>query len=625
MGNGSWVYHTPNFESDKLNPEMMIYSPWSGHRRFAYDFVANLKPACIVELGSYYGCSAFTFLQALKDQRINASFYAIDTWAGDSFTENDYREDIFDSYKKIQEQCFSEQDAYMLQMTFDQANSNFADYSIDLLHIDGSHTYKDCHHDFETWLPKVKEDGVILFHDISDDKLDGELLGSHLFWKEIKEKYPYTMEFRYSFGLGILLFNEKLYRNIRSAFDFDYYQQLENHASVINKDIIRKQYFELRDTKKYIEFLQSQLSISQSNVHEYEKTQEQKDSYIRDLEMKNKDLTEICRNEETEISKINAIYEENLSGYQTDIAAKDAFIEELRSTVQKYKETVEGKNQYISDLEESIELFKHNDSEKQKYVEELSETIQKYKDTVRSKDQYIADLEDSIASYKQVEVERQKYIKNLESEIKHLNQTIREMMEDIKRVNDERNSAVEDYKGTLEEKESYISELLSNVSSMNILLRKKENYEEELKQDLHKYEITVSGKDRYINELLETIKKYVVTVEGKEKYIKELLNKITELKQDVHIFETECREAKRKLEDVEYKSEDKEARICELEAEIKKMMLEIRISQDKILCLRQEKEMLVKNLADIRKQLSKLPFGKIILDRMEMNRVEVQQ
>ena len=606
MGNGAWVYHTPDFESDKLNPEMMMYSPWSGHRRFVYDFVTNLKPACIVELGSYYGCSAFTFLQALKDQCINASFYAIDTWVGDSFTENDYKEDIFDSYKKIQEQCFSEQDAHMLQMTFDQATSNFSDHSIDLLHIDGSHTYKDCRHDFETWLPKVKEDGVVFFHDISDDKLDGELLGSHLFWKEIKGKYPYTMEFRYSFGLGILLFSEKLYQSIKSAFDFDYYQQLENHAAVINKDIIRKQYFELRDAQKYIAFLQSQLSISQSNVREYEKTQKEKDAYIQDLETKNKELTEICRNEEKEISKINVIYGKNLSDYQTGMAAKDAFIEELRSTIQKYKETVEGKNQYISDLEASIELFKNNDSEKQKYIEELSETIQKYKDNVRGKDQYIVDLEDSIASYKQVEAEKQKYIRSLESEIVHLNQTIQELMEDIARVNEDRNTAVDDYKDTLEGKESYISELLSNISSMNILLSNKEKYEEELKQDLHKYEITVSGKDRYINELLETIEKYAATVEGKDNYI-------NELKKKVHTLETESQKDKRKLVSVEQENEDKESRICELEAEIKKIMLEIRISQDKILSLRQEKDMLVKDLADIREQLSRLPFGNIMV------------
>ena len=46
---------------------MIMFSPWVGHRRFIYDLTRYLEPDRIVELGSYYGCSAFAFLQAVKD------------------------------------------------------------------------------------------------------------------------------------------------------------------------------------------------------------------------------------------------------------------------------------------------------------------------------------------------------------------------------------------------------------------------------------------------------------------------------------------------------------------------------------------------------------------------------
>ena len=104
-------YYSPKFEADKYNPAMLRYAPWAGHRAFAYDYVMNRRPSCIVELGSHYGCSAFAFLQAMKDGGITGSFYAVDTWEGDSFTKNDYREDICGQYKEIQDACFSGQDS----------------------------------------------------------------------------------------------------------------------------------------------------------------------------------------------------------------------------------------------------------------------------------------------------------------------------------------------------------------------------------------------------------------------------------------------------------------------------------------------------------------------------------
>ena len=149
MRYSDWNYYNPVFESDLLNPAMIVYSPWSGHRRFIYDLTRFLEPDMIVELGSYYGCSAFTFLQAIKDGNLGTSFYAVDTWEGDSYTANDYREDIFGAYKETQDTCFSNQNSFMLRMTFDEASDQFAKQSISILHIDGSHSYEDVKHDFK--------------------------------------------------------------------------------------------------------------------------------------------------------------------------------------------------------------------------------------------------------------------------------------------------------------------------------------------------------------------------------------------------------------------------------------------------------------------------------------------
>lgn len=44
----------------------------------------------------------------------------------------------------------------------------YVDGPIDVLFIDGDHTYNGCHRDIEAWLPHLKENGVVLFHDCDE-------------------------------------------------------------------------------------------------------------------------------------------------------------------------------------------------------------------------------------------------------------------------------------------------------------------------------------------------------------------------------------------------------------------------------------------------------------------------
>ena len=265
-----WKNYSPVFESDALNPAMLTYSPWSDHRLFAYDYTAAVQPACIAELGSFYGCSSFAFLQAVKDRHLHTEFICADTWAGDSFTEHDYQEDIYGEFTRIAETVFPDQRISIKRMTFDEAARQVPDHSIDLLHIDGSHTYEDVRHDFLTWKNKVRKDGVIFFHDISDDLLDGNVLGSHIFWEELKREGGFTFEFPFSFGLGVLFFDEERFQAVRKAVNFEYYQQAANHAAVLCKDMVRRQSFQIRSLKEYTVSLEEQTGRMQKLLSERE-------------------------------------------------------------------------------------------------------------------------------------------------------------------------------------------------------------------------------------------------------------------------------------------------------------------------------------------------------------------
>jgi hypothetical protein len=122
----------------------------------------------------------------------------VDTWAGDKHTGG-YGEEIYDTLASHVREFYRHY-AYLLRMTFDEAVRQFSDSSIDLLHIDGLHTYQAVAHDFSTWYPKVADGGIILFHDIAERQAD---FGVWKLWEELQQQYQ-TFTFRHGHGLGVL-------------------------------------------------------------------------------------------------------------------------------------------------------------------------------------------------------------------------------------------------------------------------------------------------------------------------------------------------------------------------------------------------------------------------------------
>ena len=165
---------------------------------FGYDLVSELRPALTVELGTQGGLSFFTFCQALKEQHIDGVAYAVDSWEGEEHA-GEYGEDVFASVRDHAREHYAGQ-AYLMRMLFEDALAHFEENSIDLLHIDGLHTYEAVSQDFENWYPKVKPGGVVLFHDVFARVKD---FGVWKFWEELAPKHD-SFEFKHGFGLGVL-------------------------------------------------------------------------------------------------------------------------------------------------------------------------------------------------------------------------------------------------------------------------------------------------------------------------------------------------------------------------------------------------------------------------------------
>ena len=505
-------YYSPKFEADEYNPGLLRYLPWAGHRAFAYDYVRNERPSCIVELGSYYGCSAFAFLQAMKDGGIAGSFYAVDTWEGDSFTKNDYREDIYGQYKEIQDTCFSgwnssfekdssdkelqkgdtvsDKGAHMLRMTFDEAVRLFEDDSIDLLHIDGSHLYEDVKHDFLTWKNKVKKDGVIFFHDISEEEVFGEVMGSHVFWKELVSQYPLTLEFPFSLGLGVLCFDEKKYQKLRENISIDHYQMLANHADDQNREVIRENFFKIRDLTEYRDSLIGQVDLLNTEIARYGETVRGKEDYIAELQQ--------------DIATLNAA-----------LGEKDKYIGELQGDLKKYASTAAGKDAYIDSLEERIER--------------LEKSPGKLEERVRELEGQKSELEEAVSQYEKNSKEQTAYTEKKDRYISEL------------RV------GIEGYQTDLALKDHYIAELENGLQEYAKDTAVKNLFIEDLQAGLENYKKDTDAKERYIGELRSAIAEYEKNTAGKDAYIAELLDRCDSLSREAESAVLLKNEAKKEV------------------------------------------------------------------------------
>lgn len=196
--------------SMSMRPAVVPPSAWTGHLPFAFWVVEEARPRTLVELGSHHGTSYLAFCQSVVRCGYDTRCFAVDTWQGDEHS-GFYGDEVHAALHALNEQHYSGF-SQLMRMTFDDALGYFDDGSVDLLHIDGLHTYDAVRHDFETWLPKMSERGVVLFHDTMVRERD---FGVWKLWAELRERYP-AFEFQHAHGLGVLLTGAQAPESLRA-------------------------------------------------------------------------------------------------------------------------------------------------------------------------------------------------------------------------------------------------------------------------------------------------------------------------------------------------------------------------------------------------------------------------
>jgi glycosyltransferase involved in cell wall biosynthesis len=172
---------------------------WHMHVPFAFWCVEAARPRTLVELGTHRGDSYAAFCQAVSRLRLPTTCHAVDTWRGDAHSGS-YGEEVYREWREYHDSRYASF-SRLVRSTFDEAAAHFSDGSIDLLHIDGLHSYDAVKHDFEVWAPRLSSAAVVLFHDVN--VREGEF-GAWRFWEEVQRGRA-SFTFPHGHGLGVLL------------------------------------------------------------------------------------------------------------------------------------------------------------------------------------------------------------------------------------------------------------------------------------------------------------------------------------------------------------------------------------------------------------------------------------
>jgi hypothetical protein len=189
-------------------------SAWLSHAPFAFWLVEVLRPKMIVGLRVGAGHSYAAFCQAVHTLNLDCRCYGIDTWRGNSHHLCN-GEDVFRAIS-LHNDTHYKHFSQLIQSDSGEALAHFEEASIDLLHIEGCHSYEAVQFDYSTWRSHLSESGVILFHDINVRERG---FGVSRLWEELCQNHRH-FEFWHGNGLGVLGEGRSFPTPLEKLFDY---------------------------------------------------------------------------------------------------------------------------------------------------------------------------------------------------------------------------------------------------------------------------------------------------------------------------------------------------------------------------------------------------------------------
>ena len=159
----------------------------------------SFKTGKCAEIGSYCGKSACFIGYACKE--VGSKLYSVDHHRGSE--EQQYGEEYFDEeiydfsanqvntlplfLKNIRK--FNLQD-HIEPMVMTSVDASFSvPDNLDLIFIDGSHTFESARNDYLHWKPKLRPGGILAIHDVYDSEQEGGQAPKEIYLKALTDGF----------------------------------------------------------------------------------------------------------------------------------------------------------------------------------------------------------------------------------------------------------------------------------------------------------------------------------------------------------------------------------------------------------------------------------------------------
>ena len=158
----------------------------------------------MLEVGTEKGGTFFLLTRVATP---DALLLSLDLPVGQMSAYPAWREPLYRGFVRERQRTELVREGSHAPRTFEKVKDLLAGRSIDLLFIDGDHSYNGVKKDFEMYSPLVAKDGTIAFHDIVDGA-EASVGGVPRFWRELKQNRRH-LEFVKSWqqggwGIGVL-------------------------------------------------------------------------------------------------------------------------------------------------------------------------------------------------------------------------------------------------------------------------------------------------------------------------------------------------------------------------------------------------------------------------------------